>query len=251
MQRLLILGGTTEASALAAALAGDPRFDPLLSFAGATRAPRPPPIRFRVGGFGGIDGLASFLRAEKIELLVDATHPFAERMKRNAATASSQAGVPHLAILRPAWRAQPGDRWREVASMDEAARALDREPRRVLLTIGQKDLPAFQAAPWHDYVVRSVDPPEDSALPPRATVISARGPFREADELALLTGQRIEILVTKNSGGFATGPKLAAARSLGLEVVMIARPSPPAAETVEDVAAALRWLSDHAARRGV
>ncbi len=252
MPRVLILGGTTEASALAEALAGDARFTPLLSFAGSTRAPRPPPIAWRVGGFGGVPGLAEFLRGEAFDLLLDATHPFAAQMKRHAAAAAALAGIPALGVLRPGWRAVDGDRWAMVADMAGAARALGAAPRRVLLTIGQKDLAAFQAAPWHRYVVRSVDPPDAASLPPDATVIAARGPFREADEMALLAARRIEVIMTKNSGGTATQAKLAAARRLGLEVVMVARPPPPDMPTVEDAGAALRWLEGHAAiPRGV
>jgi len=252
LPRVLILGGTTEASALAETLAGDARFTPLLSFAGTTRAPRPPPIAWRVGGFGGVAGLAGFLRREAFDLLLDATHPFAARMKRHAAAATTLAGIPALGVLRPGWRAVDGDRWAMVSGMAEAAGALGVAPRRVLLTIGQKDLAVFQAAPWHRYVVRSVDPPDASSLPPDATVIAARGPFREADELALLAERRIEVLVTKNSGGGATQAKLVAARRLGLEVVMVARPPPPDMPTVEDSAAALRWLEGHAVSpRGV
>ncbi len=252
MPRVLILGGTTEASAIAEALAQDARFSPMLSFAGTTRAPRPPPIPWRVGGFGGIAALADFLRREAFALLLDATHPFAAQMKRHAAAAASLAGVPVLGVLRPGWKATPGDRWTMVADMAEAVRALGAAPRRVLLTIGQKELGGFQAAPWHDYVVRSVDPPDAASLPANAVVIAARGPFRESDELVLLTERRIEVIVTKNSGGTATGAKLAAARRLGLEVVMVARPPPPEMPTVDGGGAALRWLEDHAATpRGV
>lgn len=250
MKRVLILGGTTEASAVAAALAGDARFSASMSFAGATRAPRPPPIPFRVGGFGGIAGLADFLREGAFDLLLDATHPFATRMKRHAAAMSSE--LPVLGILRSAWVPGAGDRWTDAADMAGAARALGAVPRRVLLTIGQKDLAVFRAAPWHRYVVRSVDPPDAASLPDGAKVIAARGPFAEADEMALLREHAIEMLVTKNSGGAATEGKLAAARRLGVAVVMIARPPPPEMECVDNAEAALAWLRAHAASpRGV
>jgi precorrin-6A/cobalt-precorrin-6A reductase len=131
-------------------------------------------------------------------------------MKGNAAEAARVAGVPLLGVLRPGWQAAEGDAWTEVDDMNAAASALGKAPRRVWLTIGQKDLAAFQAAPWHHYVVRSVDPPDSTSLPPDATVISARGPFREADEIALMRTHGIDVLVTKNSGGSATAPKLAA-----------------------------------------
>jgi len=227
MVRVLILGGTTEASALARRLAGDARFDAVLSFAGVTRAPLLPPVAVRVGGFGGAAGLAAFLRAENFDVLIDATHPFAVQIKRNASAAAAQAGIAHLRALRPPWSAQPGDRWREVADMADAARALGDAPRRVLLTIGQKELAPFRAAPWHDYVLRSVDPPDPALVPRGAVVIAARGPFIVADEIALLRAHRIDVIVTKNSGGDATAAKLAAARALGIEVVMVRRPAPP------------------------
>jgi precorrin-6A/cobalt-precorrin-6A reductase len=246
MKRLLLLGGTTEASALAAALADDVRFATILSFAGATRAPRLPLVPYRVGGFGGIAGLVDFLRAERMDLLLDATHPFAAGMKANAAAAAAIAGIPALGVLRPAWQPRPGDAWTTVADMAAAANALGTVPRRVLLTIGQKDLAAFGRAPWHSYVIRSIDPP--TTPPPNARIITARGPFNEADELALLAGHRIEALVTKNSGGAATVAKLAAARRLGVAVVMVARPSRPEMATVDDVPGAWDWLHQHAVR---
>ncbi len=225
---VLILGGTTEASALARALAGDRRFRATLSLAGRTRQPLPQPLPCRVGGFGGVEGLAAFLSEQQIGALIDATHPFAAQMSRHAAEAARLAGTPLLAVSRPAWQDEAGDRWLPVPDMDAAARALGRAARRVFLTVGQKDLAPFAAAPWHSYVVRSVDPPPPETLPPQAEVITARGPFAEPDERRLLAERRIEVLVTKNSGGEATRPKLAAARALGLPVVMVARPEPAA-----------------------
>lgn len=240
--KVLILGGTTEASALARALADDPRFDAVLSLAGRTKAPRTPPISFRIGGFGGAEGLAKHLRRETIDALVDATHPFAAQMSRNAACAAHVAGVALLAVCRPAWQPVAGDHWVPVADMATAVAALGSAPRRVLLTIGQKELAPFQAAPQHDYVVRSVDAPARESLPPRAEVITARGPFGEADERRLLGEKKIEVIVTKNSGGTATEAKLAAARALGLPVIMVERPARPDVKTVATAEEALAWL---------
>jgi precorrin-6A/cobalt-precorrin-6A reductase len=237
--RVLILGGTTEASAIARALADDARFEPVLSLAGRTRAPVAPPIPWRVGGFGGVAGLVSYLRAAGIGALVDATHPFAARMKANAAQAAAQAGVPRLAVLRPAWQAQDGDCWIQAGDMAAAFAALGPLPRRVFLSIGRQELAAF--GPPHAYVVRSVDPPD--RLPPNATAIMARGPFTEAAERALLAAHEVDILVTKNAGGDATAAKLAAARALRLPVVMVARPAPPEPPVVADAAGALDWLA--------
>ena len=241
---LLILGGTTEASALVRALAGDRRFRATLSLAGRTRHPLPQPLPCRSGGFGGAEGLAAYLAEHRIGALIDATHPFAAQMSRHAAEAARLTGTPLVAISRPAWRPEPGDQWLVVPDMAAAAGELGRTARRVLLTVGQKELAPFAAAPWHSYVIRSVDPPSPEFLPPRAEVITARGPFAEADEHRLLLERRIEVLVTKNSGGEATRPKLAAARSLGLPVVMVARPDPlPGVEHVATAAEALAWLA--------
>lgn len=258
MQRLkiLILGGTTEASALARALAGDPRFEPVLSLAGRTRAPVLPPIPHRIGGFGGVEGLVRYLQEEKFAALIDATHPFAARMSLNAAEAARIAHVSLLAVCRPAWERVEGDRWIEVADMEAAADALGAAPRRVLLTIGQKELAPFASAPQHEYVIRSVDAPDPAMRPPDAEVVTARGPFAEVDERRLLREKRIDVIVTKNSGGTATAAKLAAARALGIPVIMVGRPARPQVETVASAEAALVWLEDaHRAispsRRGV
>jgi precorrin-6A/cobalt-precorrin-6A reductase len=173
-------------------------------------------------------------------------------MSRHAAEAAVQAGIPCLAVIRPPWLAQPGDRWTHVASMTEAATALGATPRRVFLTIGQQELAPFRRAPWHDYLIRSVEPPDPESVPDGARCIAARGPFTLRDEVALLARHRIETLVTKNAGGGATAAKLAAARALGLEVVMVARPPAAGGPSVADAQGALAWLRHQAlARRGV
>lgn len=250
---VLILGGTTEASAIATALAGDARMRAVLSLAGRTRAPVLPAIPARRGGFGGVDGLAAYLREHGIAALIDATHPFAAQISRNAVTAAAIAGVPMISVFRPQWTVGPGDRWAEVADMPAAVQALGAKPRRVFLTVGQQDLAPFSLAPWHRYLIRSVEPPDPALLPATARYIAARGPFREDEERRLLEREGIEALVTKNSGGAATVPKLAAARALGIEVVMVARPEAPPGRTVADAAGALAWL-DHVVatwKRGV
>jgi precorrin-6A/cobalt-precorrin-6A reductase len=240
--RVLILGGTTEASAIARALAGDGRFAPMVSFAGRTRAPRAPAIPFRIGGFGGADGLAAYLRRDGIDALIDATHPFAARMKTNAAQAAAMAGVPRVAVLRPPWQRRDGDRWTEVAGMTQAFAALGPQRRRVFLSIGRQELAAF--GPPHAYLIRSIDPP--GTVPPDAIVVAARGPFTEGAERALLAAHGIEVLVTKNSGGEATAAKLTAARDLGVPVVMVARPPPPEPPVIGDPEGALDWLAHQA-----
>lgn len=254
--RTLILGGTTEASELAERVAGDSRFDATVSLAGVTKSPKLLALPVRIGGFGGAKGLAEFLSANGVQALVDATHPFAATMSANAHAAAREAGVPHLVVNRPPWTKIEGDRWIEVPSMAAAAKALGSTPRRVFLTVGRKDLAPFSAAPQHAYVIRSVDPPPAELLPPDVSVIAARGPFGEADESALLKAHRIDIVVTKNSGGSAAAAKLAAARARGISVVMIARPTPPSGDHVATAAEALDWMAARhhefaSARRGV
>lgn len=241
--RILLLGGTTEASALTRSLVGDARFDATLSLAGATRAPAPSPLPRRIGGFGGIDGLLAWLRDHRTEALIDATHSFATRISAHAAAAAERADIPRLLVCRPPWTPKPGDRWTHHATLEDAAAALGPAPRRVLLTIGRKDLGPFAARPWHRYLIRSVDAPPPDTLPPGATVIAARGPFDLAAECALLRAHAIDVLVTKNSGGSATAAKLEAARALGIPVAMIDRPPQPAGQTVPDAEAALAWLA--------
>jgi precorrin-6A/cobalt-precorrin-6A reductase len=242
--RVLILGGTAEASALARLLAGEACFTPLLSLAGRTVSPVLPPIPSRIGGFGGADGLAAFLRIEGIDLLIDATHPFAHQISINAEQASAAAGVPRLVLRRPAWTPRQGDDWRAVPDMASAAIALGEAPRRVFLTIGRQDLLPFQAAAQHHYLIRSVDPPDPALLPAQADVVSARGPFTADAERALMDRCRVEVLVTKNSGG-ADG-KLRAARALPLPVIMVDRKPAPSGEAVAEPEAALAWLRAHA-----
>lgn len=240
--RVLVLGGTTEARLLAGLLAADGRFDATLSLAGRTERPAPQPLPTRVGGFGGVDGLAAFLTAEHVDVLVDATHPFAERISDNAVAAATRAGAPLLVLQRPAWTPAPGDRWTEVPDLAAAARALGETPRRVFLTTGRLGVAAFQAAPQHRYLLRSIDPPAAADLPPRCDVLLARGPFTVDAEIDLMRREAVDIVVTKNSGAAAASDKLVAARALNLPVLMIARARHPGATTVATPEAALAWL---------
>ncbi|WP_181706166.1 cobalt-precorrin-6A reductase [Chthonobacter rhizosphaerae] len=239
--RILVLGGTSEATALAALLARRRDLDAVLSYAGRTAELKRQPIPTRVGGFGGVDGLAAYLAETAVDVLVDATHPFAEQMSRHAAEAADRTGVPLVALTRAPWTPIPGDRWTEVESLEAAAEAIGAKPRRVLLTVGRLGLKAFEAAPQHHYLVRSIDPPEGLALP-NARVILDRPPFDAGAEEALMRAERIEVLVTKNSGGKATSGKLAAARALGLPVVIVRPPARADVPTVRDPAAALRFI---------
>jgi precorrin-6A/cobalt-precorrin-6A reductase len=253
MRQILILGGTAEARQLAGLLATRKDLKVTLSLAGRTAAPAAQPVPMRVGGFGGPKELADYLKAERIDALIDATHPYAATISRNAAEAAAAAGVPIVALRRAAWTAMPGDRWVEAADMEDAVHVLGQAPRRVFLAIGRKEVAAFAAAPQHHYLIRSVDPVDPPLAVPDAKYVVARGPFAEGDERELLTQHRIECIVAKNSGGDATYGKITAARALGLTVVLLrppALPDIPAVATIQDAAA---WL-DHLpspAKRGV
>jgi precorrin-6A/cobalt-precorrin-6A reductase len=240
--RVLILGGTTEASALARRLTGRTDIQPVLSLAGRTRNPATPPIPFRVGGFGGIEGLRTYLADHGVQAVVDATHPFAAQMSRHAVAACRTAGVPIAGFTRPPWTPQPDDRWIRVADMAAAVDALGTRPQRVFLTIGGIQLTQFVRAPWHWYLVRTIDPPAGLQV---QKLILARGPFAVEQEIALMRDQKIDVLVTKNSGGSATGAKIEAARELGLPVVIVDRPAPEDYPVFHDVDAVLAWLGGH------
>jgi precorrin-6A/cobalt-precorrin-6A reductase len=245
MRRILILGGTTQARGLAQRLAERRDLTVTLSLAGRTANPAAQPVPMRSGGFGGAAGLAAYLEAERIDALIDATHPYAAIIAANAARAARAAGVPLLALRRPPWVAVAGDRWIEAADAGAAMQALGDPPRHVFLALGRNDIAPFVAAPQHHYLVRSVDPVEPPLRVPHARYVIGRGPFAEADDRALLQVHGIEIVVCKNSGGDATYGKIAAARALGLAVVMLRRPALPAVPAVETVEDALDWI-DHA-----
>lgn len=244
MRRILILGGTTEARLLAERLAARRDLAVTLSLAGRTANPVPQPVPVRSGGFGGADGLASHLAQQHVDVLIDATHPYAATMSANAAAAARAARVPLLALRRPPWIALAGDRWLDAADGGTAIKAIGDRPRRVFLALGRKDLAPFVAAPRHFYLVRSVDPVEPPLAVPHAHYITARGPFAQADDQALLSRHAIEVVVSKNSGGDAAYGKIAAARALGLTVVMLRRPALPAVPAVETIAEALAFI-DH------
>ena len=252
MKKILILGGTTEARQLAGKLAARADLSITLSLAGRTESPAAQGAPVRTGGFGGADGLAAYLRETQTNLLIDATHPYAARISANAAIAARTAGVPIFALRRPGWQPVEGDRWVPVDNVADAASALGSAPRRVFLALGRQEVAAFEAAPQHHYLIRSVDPVEPGLAVPDADYLLARGPFREADEDALLRSHRIDTIVSKNSGSGATYGKIAAARALGIEVVMVRRPAlpdVPSAETVESLAAIVdQFAVDHLAR---
>lgn len=236
-----MLGGTTEATALANAL-GERGICGTFSYAGRVERPKVQAMPTRVGGFGGVAGLAGWIAENGVTHVVDATHPFAVQMSVNAIAACAEAGVPLVALTRPPWSAGAGDRWIHVSDIAGAVAALGESPRRVMLAIGRMHLAAFAAAPWHFYLLRLVDPPE-SALPfPDCATEISRGPFTPEADAALMQRHGIDIVVSKNSGGTGAYAKIAAARHLGLPVVMIDRPELPARAEVHSVGEVLDWL---------
>lgn len=246
--KVLILGGTTEASTLARKIAGDPRLAPVLSLAGRTTNPQPQPIPTRTGGFGGVAGLVGYLRREAIEAVVDATHPYADQMSAHAVAACSETGVLLASLVRPEWTQQAGDHWQIVADTETAARALGNAPRRVFLSLGRQEVHVFAIAPQHHYLARLIEPPGQATLPPDLRLLQARGPFDRAAEERLLREERIDVMVSKNAGGAATYAKIEAARALGLPVIMIARPHKPTGTIMADVDACVAWLHGLAPR---
>ncbi|WP_327433717.1 MULTISPECIES: cobalt-precorrin-6A reductase [unclassified Streptomyces] len=239
---VLVLGGTTEARELAAELAARPEVRVTTSLAGRVSRPGALEGDVRIGGFGGAEGLAEWLREHGVAAVVDATHPFASGITANAARAAAATGVPAVVLRRPGWRPGPGDRWHSAASLAEAAALLPALGRRVFLTTGRLGLAAFAHLAGLHFLVRSVEAPEPP-LPPDTEVLLARGPFTPDGEKTVLREHRIDVLVTKDSGGDATAAKLAAARDLGLPVVVVRRPPLPEGVTaVPDVASALARL---------
>lgn len=249
MTRILLLGGTTEASQLARVLA-QAGADAVFSYAGRTTQPLAQPLPTRVGGFGGAEGLVAYLRAEGITYVIDATHPFAAQMSANAVAACSEIGVDLCALERPSWQAGPGDDWRHVPDIAGAVAALPKAPARVFLAIGKQTLEAFAAQPQHHYLLRLVDAPEVPLPLPDAEAVIARGPFTAEGDRALLRQHAIDLIVAKNAGGTGARAKLDAARALGLPVVLIERPDVPARRVFDSVEDVMRWLP-HPARLGV
>jgi precorrin-6A/cobalt-precorrin-6A reductase len=247
--RVLILGGSTEASELAQLVATDRRFETTLSLAGRTLNPKMQPVRTRRGGFGGIDGLAAWLQQEATQAVVDATHPYAAQISFNAVAACQRLAIPLATILRPSWQPQPGDRWRDVANVEAAADALGPEPRRVFLSLGRQELGAFVSHPRHHYIARMIDPPQGVALPPDIRLMFDRGPFDLPAETTLLRQERIEVMVCKNSGAAAVYPKIEATRRLGIPVVMISRPHKASGDALENPQGAIGWLEQQLAHR--
>jgi precorrin-6A/cobalt-precorrin-6A reductase len=243
--RVLILGGSREATLLAQRLSRDVTIKSVLSLAGRTEKPLLPPIPFRIGGFGGADGLCDYLAAERIDAVIDATHPFAVGISENARIACRRARVALMAFTRPAWEQQAGDRWIVVDDVDAGVAAIGDRPRRIFLSHGALQLSAFARSPQHTYLVRAIDRPADIMALPRHRLVLARGPFARDAEIALMREERIDIVVSKNSGGSSTYAKIEAARELGIAVVMLRRPPTDDATALFDLDAVMAWLDGH------
>lgn len=239
---LLILAGTGEAAALARA-AAKAGLSGIVSFAGRVERLPAQPLPRRVGGFGGVAGLMAYLREHRITHVIDATHPFAAQMSNNAVAACAEVGVPLVALTRAPWMPVPGDRWIGVPDMAGAVAALDRPFVRVMLAVGRMHLPDFAVHPGHFYLLRLVEPPTAPMPFPDHHVVVDRGPFSAAADRRLMEEHRIELVVSKNSGGTGASAKITAARALGLPVIMIDRPSRPARTEVGSVDAVLDWVA--------
>jgi precorrin-6A/cobalt-precorrin-6A reductase len=252
--RVLLLGGTSEAAHLAERLASIPGIAATLSLAGRTINPAAGPLPIRVGGFGGVAGLADYLVRENIALVIDATHPFAAQISNNAIAAAAATGVSLIAIERPKWSRVNGDDWDEHATIEAAIAALPEAPQKIFSALGRSSLAALSAAPQHHYVIRVVDPITPPPGLPHATIITGRGPFRTEDDAALFRRYDIQSVLAKNAGGNAAYAKIEAARQLGLKVHMIRRPKIGERPTVNSVDEAMAWIAAHhspRAKRGV
>lgn len=237
-KRLLILGGTTEALQLHSLVTNISNLEVITSLAGRTSQPISPSSR--VGGFGGISGLTEYLEREKIDFLIDATHPFANQMSWNAFKATEIVNIPSLQLVRSPWEQQERDNWIEVHSNESAAQILSDLAQRIFLTIGRQELATYAHLDTLWFLMRMIEPPSPPI--PSGHLLLARGPFSLASEEFLLQEYNIQAIVSKNSGGSATYPKIIAARKLGLPVVMIQRPSIPEGHRVFDVQGAFDWL---------
>ena len=244
-KRVLILGGTGEGLKLATLASTIPGLEAINSLAGCTDKPTLTSTSTRIGGFGGVSGLTDYLQKHKINLLVDATHPFASQISENAAIASTKLNIPFLMVIRPPWEKKSGDRWLEVENNQTAARVLPELAARIFLTIGRQELVNYAHLKNIWFLMRMIDQPQPNTPLPSGKIITDRGPFSLLKERSLLQKYEIGAIVSKNSGGDATYNKIIAARELGIPVVMIQRPSLPEAEQVSDVESAVSWLKNH------
>lgn len=242
-RRLLILAGTQEAAALATRAIALQGLEVISSLAGRTQHPRHPPGKCRLGGFGGSEGLTAYLQEQQIDLLIDATHPYAAQISWQAVAATARLGIPHLLFHRPPWEKTAGDQWIEVETPTEAAALLPGLAQRIFLSIGRQDLPQFAHLQEHWFLMRMVDPPQPGTSVPPGELLLQRGPFTLSEERSLLQRYALEAIVSKNSGGQSSFAKIRAARERGIPVVMLQRPPRPEVDQVGDLEGALQWLS--------
>lgn len=239
-KKILLLGGTTEAREISEVLAKCANSEAVMSLAGATSIPGAYPLPLRIGGFGGAEGLSRYLVENQIDLLVNATHPYANRMWQNAIDAARQAGVPLVIFHRPEWAPTAADRWSYARDVDAVVSKLRRvRARNVFLPLGRKELIKFEAVPKHRYLIRAIetfDPPLDL---PHVTYVKARPPFDKVAEIALMKRHKIDLMVVKNSGGSASYAKMIAARELGIDTMVIRRPYMPGVQHCRNVAETL------------
>ncbi len=241
LKNLLILGGTGDAQRLAAVTQQISGLTVISSLAGRTQQPVLPPGQVRIGGFGGEQGLIDYLRDHKIDLVIDATHPFARQISENATRAVAVLGLKFLVLERSAWSATADDHWLEVADHQAAADLLPQLGQRIFLTIGRQELGFYVHLQNLWFLMRSIDPPDLPLIPP-GELLLAKGPFDLAAERELLLKYQIQAIVSKNSGGEATYAKILAAKELGLPVVMVQRPAIPTGERAHTVDQAIKWL---------
>jgi precorrin-6A/cobalt-precorrin-6A reductase len=244
MKRLVILGGTGDAVELTRLAIDLPGLAVITTLAGRTRVPKAVAGNVRIGGFGGEAGLVEYLQAEQIDLLIDATHPFAAKISWNAASAVAKVGIPWLMLIRPGWERLPQDNWIEIESIEAAVVAIPASAERIFLTIGRQQLAPFASLTNKWCLIRSIDPPDSGILLPPGELLLERGPFSLDRELKLLQDYQIDTIVSKNSGGDATYAKIIAARELGIPVVMVQRSIVPEGDIVTDVSGAIEWLID-------
>ncbi|MDX2213143.1 MAG: cobalt-precorrin-6A reductase [Oculatellaceae cyanobacterium bins.114] len=241
-KRVLILGGTSDAVDLAIQAAAISGMEVIASLAGRTRQPLISFEKTRIGNFGGIAGLTEYLRQHSIDVLIDATHPFAAQISFNAVAAATAVGIPQVMLLRPAWKPASANHWIEVNSHAAAAAILPTLAQRVFLTVGRQELHVYAYLQDLWFLMRMIEPPSPHAPLPPGTVLLERGPFSLDEERSLLQQYEIRAIVSKNSGGDATYAKIIAARELSIPVVMVQRPPVPCCEQVADVESALCWL---------
>ena len=242
LKNLLILGGTTEASSLAY-LISKTEFNATISYAGRVKDIRQQPINKIIGGFGGVDGLSSYIISNEITHLVDATHPFAVQISKNAILASQKTGIQHATLTRTQWQRLKGDNWHLVHDIKAAAAMLNSNPRRVMLAIGRMHLEQFYENTQHFYLLRLLDKPKESLLFPNHVIQVSRGPFTTEQDKILLSKHKIDLIVAKNAGGNATYAKIEAARQLGIQIIMIERPVIPDGLIFYSPEEVIQWLS--------